>query len=154
MKRFFLSLLVMVLFAAAGNACTNFIVGKKASADGSVFISYSADSYGMSGFVAHFPAATHPEGAMRDIYEWDSGRFLGQIPEARVTYNVLGNINEHQVAIAETTFGGREELVDTTGLIDYGNLIYIALQRSRTASTALDAATSASLRISIGVVPE
>lgn len=142
MKRFFLSLLVMVLFAAAGNACTNFIVGKRASADGSVFISYSADSYGMSGFVAHFPAAINPEGTMRDIYEWDSGRFIGQIPEARVTYNVLGNINEHQVAIAETTFGGREELVDTTGLIDYGNLIYIALQRSRTAREAIDVMTS------------
>lgn len=82
---------------------------RKPSADGSVFISYSADSYGMSGFVAHFPAAIHPEGTMREIYNWDSGDYIGSIPEARVTYNVLGNINEHQVAIAETTFGGREE---------------------------------------------
>jgi dipeptidase len=96
----------------------------------------------MSGFVAHFPAATYPEGAMRDVYDWDSGVFLGQIPEARVTYNVLGNINEHQVAIAETTFGGRPELVDTTGIIDYGSLIYIALQRSKTAREAIDVMTS------------
>ncbi len=132
----------MLLSVSAGFTCTNFLVGKKASADGSVFISYSADSYGMSGFVAHFPAAFHPEGAMRDIYNWDSGDYLGQIPEARRTYNVLGNINEYQVAIAETTFGGREELVDTAGLLDYGNLIYIALQRSKSAREAIDVMTS------------
>ncbi len=142
MKKIILSLSVMLFAVFAGNACTNFLVGKKASADGSVFISYSADSYGMSGFLAHFPAAVHPEGAMRDVYDWDTGVFLGQIPEARVTYNVMGNINEHQVAIAETTFGGRPELVDTTGIIDYGSLMYIALQRSRTAREAIDVMTS------------
>ena len=142
MKKIFLTLAFVLLLVMTGSACTNFIVGKKASADGSVFISYSADSYGMSGYVAHFPAAVYPEGAMRDIYEWDSGRYLGQIPEARRTYNVLGNINEHQVAIAETTFGGREELVDTTGILDYGSLIYIALQRSKTAREAIDVMTS------------
>ena len=142
MKKIILSLSVMLFAVFAGNACTNFLVGKKASADGSVFISYSADSYGMSGFLAHFPAAVHPEGAMRDVYDWDTGVFLGQIPEARVTYNVMGNINEHQVAIAETTFGGRPELVDTTGIIDYGSLMYIALQRSRTACEAIDVMTS------------
>lgn len=142
MKKNLLALLAMALFVAQSFACTNFIVGKKASADGSVFISYSADSYGMSGFVAHFPAAVHPQGTMRAVYEWDSGRYLGEIPEAAVTYNVLGNINEHQVAIAETTFGGREELVDTTGIIDYGSLIYIALQRSRTAREAIGVMTS------------
>ena len=142
MKKILLALVAVMLFMMESVACTNFIVGKKASADGSVFISYSADSYGMSGFVAHFPAAVYPEGAMRDIYNWDSGEFLGQIREARRTYNVLGNINEHQVAIAETTFGGREELVDTTGIIDYGNLIYIALQRSRTAREAIDVMAS------------
>ena len=142
MKKIILSLSVMLFAVFAGNACTNFLVGKKASADGSVFISYSADSYGMSGFLAHFPAAVHPEGAMRDVYDWDTGVFLGQIPEARVTYNVMGNINEHQVAIAETTFGGRSELVDTTGIIDYGSLMYIALQRSRTAREAIDVMTS------------
>ena len=142
MKRILFALAAVLLFVTEGVACTNFLVGKKASADGSVFISYSADSYGMSGFVAHFPAAVYPEGTMRDIYNWDSGEYLGQIREARQTYNVLGNINEHQVAIAETTFGGREELVDTTGLIDYGNLIYLALQRSRTAREAIDVMTS------------
>lgn len=142
MKRVFLSILLVLLVVFAGSACTNFLVGKKASKDGSVFISYSADSYGMSGFLAHFPAAIHPEGAMRDVYDWDTGVFLGQIPEARVTYNVLGNINEHQVAIAETTFGGRPELVDTTGVIDYGSLMYIALQRSKTAREAIDVMTS------------
>ena len=142
MRRFILSLSAMLFAVFAGSACTNFLVGKKASADGSVFISYSADSYGMSGFVAHFPAATYPQGAMRDVYDWDTGVFLGQIPEARVTYNVLGNINEYQVAIAETTFGGRPELVDTTGIIDYGSLMYIALQRSKTAREAIDVMTS------------
>ena len=142
MKKIFLTLAFVLLLVMTGSACTNFIVGKKASADGSVFISYSADSYGMSGYVAHFPAAVYPEGAMRDIYEWDSGKYLGQIPEARRTYNVLGNINEHQVAIAETTFGGREELVDTTGILDYGSLIYIALQRSKTSREAIDVMTS------------
>ena len=142
MKRVLFAFVAFLLSAASGNACTNFLVGKKASADGSVFISYSADSYGMSGFVAHFPAAYHPEGAMRDIYEWDSGKYLGQIPEARHTYNVLGNINEYQVAIAETTFGGRDELVDTAGIMDYGSMIYIALQRSRTAREAIDVMTS------------
>ena len=142
MKRLIFTLSAILFAVLAGNACTNFLVGKKASKDGSVFISYSADSYGMSGFVAHFPAAVHPEGAMRDVYDWDTGVFLGQIPEARVTYNVLGNINEYQVAIAETTFGGRPELVDTTGIIDYGSLMYIALQRSKSAREAIDVMTS------------
>ncbi len=142
MKKNLFLLVVLAFCVQAGMACTNFIVGKKASADGSVFISYSADSYGMSGFVAHFPAGVHAAGTMRDVYEWDSGRFLGTIPEAPVTYNVLGNINEHQVAIAETTFGGRPELVDTTGIIDYGSLIYIALQRSKTAREAIEVMTS------------
>ncbi|MBO5921848.1 MAG: C69 family dipeptidase [Bacteroidaceae bacterium] len=142
MKKFILSLSAMLFAVMAGSACTNFLVGKKASKDGSVFISYSADSYGMSGYLAHFPAAVHQEGAMRDVYDWDTGVFLGRIPEARVTYNVMGNINEHQVAIAETTFGGRPELVDTTGIIDYGSLMYIALQRSRTAREAIDVMTS------------
>ncbi len=142
MKRFFFTFLCALMLVSTGEACTNFIVGKKASVDGSVFISYSADSFGMSGFVAHFPAATYPEGAMRDIYDWDTGKFLGRIPQPRETYNVVGNINEHQVAIAETTFGGRPELVDTTGVIDYGSLIYIALQRSKTAREAIEVMTS------------
>lgn len=142
MKKILFAFASIFLFVSASDACTNFIVGKKASADGSVFISYSADSFGMSGFLAHFPAASHSEGAMREVYDWDSGKFLGIIPEARKTYNVVGNINEHQVAIAETTFGGRPELVDTTGIIDYGSLMYIALQRSRTAREAIEVMTT------------
>ena len=141
MKKFILSLSAMLFAVMAGSACTNFLVGKKASKDGSVFISYSADSYGMSGYLAHFPAAVHQEGAMRDVYDWDTGVFLGRIPEARVTYNVMGNINEHQVAIAETTFGGRPELVDTTGIIDYGTLIKLGLERARTAREAIKVMT-------------
>ena len=118
-------------------ACTNLIVGKGASVDGSVIVSYSADSYGMFGELYHYPAGMHEKGAMRDIYDWDSGKYLGQIKEARQTYNVVGNMNEFQVTIGETTFGGREELVDSTGIMDYGSLIYVALQRSRTAKEAI-----------------
>ena len=136
--------LLVALYGAfmAADACTNFLVGKKASADGSVFVSYSADSFGMSGFLAHFPASVNAPGTMRPVYDWDTGKYLGEIPEAPVTYNVIGNINEHQVTIAETTFGGRHELVDPTGIIDYGSLIYIALQRSKTAREAIEVMTT------------
>lgn len=140
MKRL-LAVLLMTASVAGGWACTNFIVGKNASSDGSVIVSYSADSYGMFGFLCHYPAATYPAGAMRDIYEWDTGKFLGRIKEAKQTYNVIGNINEFQVTIGETTFGGRPELVDTTGVMDYGSLIYVALQRSRSAKEAIKVMT-------------
>lgn len=126
-----------VMASATAFACTNFIVGKNASADGSVFISYAADNYGMYGFLYHRNHSTHSKGDTRDVVYWDTNQFLGKIPEAPVTYNVVGNINENQVAIAETTFGGREELVDTTGKMDYGSMIYIALERSRTAREAI-----------------
>ena len=142
MKKLFLTAVTLLAAITSGMACTNLIVGKAASADGSVIVSYSADSYGMFGYLCHYPAAVHPEGAMREVYDWDSGKFLGRIPEARQTYNVVGNINEHQVTIAETTFGGREELVNEEGIIDYGSLIYIALQRSKTAREAIDVMTS------------
>ena len=132
----------MLLAAAGALACTNFIVGKKASKDGSVICSYSADSYGMFQDLAHFPAAHHQKGEMRQIYDWDTNKYLGEIAEAEETYNVIGNINEWQVTIGETTFGGREEMVDTTGIIDYGSLIYIALQRSKTAREAINIMTS------------
>lgn len=140
-KKFFVAALLAVACVVNGWACTNLIVGKKASADGSVIVSCSADSYGMFGFLCHYPAATHAAGTMRSIYDWDSGKYLGQIKEAPQTYNVIGNINEFQVTIAETTFGGREELVDTTGIMDYGSLIYVALQRSRTAKEAIKVMT-------------
>ncbi|MDY0370244.1 MAG: C69 family dipeptidase [Bacteroidales bacterium] len=118
-------------------ACTNYIVTKGASTDGSVMITYAADSHELYGELYHWPAAQHPEGSMLDVVEWDSGRFLGKIKQAPVTYNVVGNMNEYQVAIGETTFGGRPELVDTTGIIDYGSLIYITLQRARSAREAI-----------------
>ncbi len=139
-------LLLGVLMASAATfnalACTNLIVGKNASADGSVLISYSADSYGMFGFLYHSPAGKHEKGEMMDVINWENGRHMGQIAQAEQTYNVVGNINENQVSIGETTFGGRHELVDTTtGIIDYGSLIYIALQRSRTAREAIQIMT-------------
>ncbi len=132
----------MSVAAVGAMACTNFIVGKKASKDGSVICSYSADSYGMFQGLVHYPAARHPKGTMRDVRDWDTNKYLGQIAEAEETYNVIGNINEWQVTIGETTFGGREEMVDTTGIIDYGSLIYIALQRSKTAREAISVMTT------------
>ena len=119
-------------------ACTNFLVTKGASKDGSVMLTYSADSHTLYGELYHWPAATWPAGSILDVYEWDTGKFLGKIPQAPVTYNVIGNMNEHQVGIGETTYGGREELATQAGAImDYGSLMYIALQRSKTAREAL-----------------
>ena len=137
-----LILSAMLVAAAGAMACTNFIVGKKASVDGSVICSYSADSYGMFQGLKHQPATKHPKGAMRQVFDWDTNKYLGEIAEAEETYNVIGNINEWQVTIGETTFGGREEMVDTTGIIDYGSLIYITLQRAKTARQAIDIMTS------------
>lgn len=124
------------------SACTNFIVGKAASVDGSVICTYNADDYGMFGFLDHYPAATHAKGEMRRIIDYDTYEYHGEIPEAAVTYNVVGNINEYQVTVGETTFGGREEMVDTTGIIDYGSLMHLALQRSKTAREAMQVMTS------------
>ena len=98
MKRFYLSLLLLAL-CTAGFPCTNFIVGKKASTDGSVMCTYNADDYGMFIGLCHYPAAIHPKGSMRDIVDWDSHKYIGKIPEAEQTYNVIGNINEYQVTI-------------------------------------------------------
>ncbi len=140
-NKLFLTAALLVAAVAQSWACTNFIVGKKASKDGSVIVSYSADSYGMFGQLYHYPAAKHEKGAMRPIYEWDSGKYLGEIKEAEQTYNVIGNMNEFQVTIGETTFGGREELHDKNGIMDYGSLIYVALQRSRTAKEAIKVMT-------------
>ena len=136
-KRLILSILLPAAVASYAPACTNLIVGKNASADGSTIVSYSADSYGLFGELYHYPAGIHPKGTMIDIHEWDTGRYLGQIEQARQTYNVIGNMNEFQLTIGETTFGGRPELVDTLGTIDYGSLIYLALQRSRNAREAI-----------------
>jgi len=135
-------LAILLIMATAASACTNFIVGKGASVDGSVMCTYNADDYGMFIGLAHYAAGTHPKGTMRKIIDWDTKKYHGEIPEAPQTYNVIGNINEFQVTIGETTYGGREEMVDTTGIIDYGSLIYIALQRSKTAREAIKVMTS------------
>lgn len=132
----------MALISVSAFACTNVIVGKKASADGSVFVSYNADSYGMYGNLYRHVGGTHAKGEMRKIYDWDTNRYLGEIPQAERTYNVVGQMNENQVSITETTFGGREELADSTGIIDYGSLIYIALERSTSARNAIEIMTS------------
>lgn len=141
MKRIVLVVFLLVSYFSSW-ACTNFIVGKKASADGSVICSYNADDYGLFIGLCHYPAGKHEKGSVRKIYDWDTNVYHGQIAEAEVTYNVIGNINEYQVSIGETTFGGREELVDTTGILDYGSLIYIALQRSKTAREAIKVMTT------------
>ena len=140
-KRLTLTLLLVTAVATYLPACTNLIVGKNASTDGSTIVSYSADSYGLFGELYHYPAAVYPKGTMMDIHEWDTGKYLGQIEQARQTYNVIGNMNEFQLTIGETTFGGRPELVDTLGIIDYGSLIYLALQRSRNAREAIKVMT-------------
>ena len=133
---------IMSASAIESSACTNLIVGKKASVDGSVLVSYNADDYGMFGHLCHYPAGTHKTGEMRKIFDWDTGEYHGEIPEAPVTYNVIGNINEFQLSIGETTYGGREEMVDTTGILDYGSLIYVTLQRAKTAREAISVMTS------------
>ena len=145
MNKIFASALMAVAMmgcVSEAEACSNFIVGKKASVDGSVMCSYSADDYGMFQYLCHYPAAKHAKGEMRKIYDWDSNKYHGEIPEAAETYNVIGNINEWQVTIAETTYGGREEMVDSTGIMDYGSLIYVALQRSKTAREAIKVMTT------------
>ncbi len=141
--RFIVTLLIFIFSASFRVfSCTNLIAGKLATVDGSTMITYAADSYGLFGSLYHFPARTYPPGTMLDIYEWDSGKYLGQIKQVEKTLAVIGNMNENQVSIAETTFGGREELRDTTGIIDYGSLMYIALQRSRSAREAIRIMTS------------
>ena len=131
----------MLVAGSYAMACTNFIVGKKASTDGSVFVTYNADSFGAFMPLYHYPAAKHQSGDKRKVYEWDTNKYLGEIAEAAETWNVIGNSNEWQVTIGETTFGGREEMADSTGIIDYGSLIYITLQRAKTAREALQIMT-------------
>ena len=139
MKKFYL---IFALCSAwvAGMACTNFLVGKDASVDGSTMISYAADSYALYGFLHYSPAADHAEGAVREVNDWDTGKPLCTIPQVAHTYNVVGNMNEHQLSIGETTWGGRPELEIGEG-IDYGSLIYIALERCKTAREAIKCMT-------------
>lgn len=142
MRKLTLAIAALLAFALEAGACTNFIAAKGATTDGSVFCSYNADDYGMFTSLCHYAAGTHKKGEMREIIDYDTHASHGFIPEAPVTYNVIGNINEYQVSIGETTYGGRMECVDTTGQIDYGSLMYLALQRSKTAREAINVMTS------------
>jgi dipeptidase len=119
------------------NACTNFLVTKGASLNGSTMITYSADAHVLYGELYYWPASDHPVGSMMDVYEWDTHKFMGQIKQIAHTYSVVGNMNEHQVAIGETTYTGLVSQIDTTGMIDYGSLIYITLQRAKNAREAI-----------------
>lgn len=136
--KFTVALLASLLMGgSAAMACTNFLITKGASTDGSTMITYAADSHVLFGELYYRPAADYPAGTMVDIYEWDTGKYLGKIKQVAHTYHVVGNMNEHQVSIGETTFGGLPELQDTTGIIDYGSLMWLALQRSKTAREAI-----------------
>lgn len=139
MKKVFSAIVALALVFCFGkaNACTNFLITKGASTDGSCMISYAADSHVLYGELYHYPAQDWPAGTMLDVYDWDGGMYRGQIPQIAHTYNVVGNMNEYQLAIGETTFGGLESLADGDGIIDYGSLIYITLQRAKTAREAI-----------------
>ena len=138
----FFTLSLSLLMISESNACTNFLITKGASTDGSTMITYAADSHTLFGELYYRPAADYPEGAMFDVYEWDTGKFLGKIPQVRHTYSVVGNMNEHQVAIGETTYGGRKELHhQPSATVDYGTLMYVALQRAKTAREAIKVMT-------------
>ena len=129
--------LLSFLVAEKSQACTNFLVTKGASKDGSTMITYSADSHVLYGELYFWPAMKYKPGTMVDVYEWDTGKFLGSIEQAPVTYSVVGNINQFQLAIGETTYGGRGELHNPDGIIDYGSLIYLTLQRAKNAREAI-----------------
>ncbi len=138
MKRIFIALtMALVGVAAPVLACTNFIVTRGASTDGSIMVSYAADSHQLFGALYSTPAGKHKRGDMLKIYEWDTGRYLGEIEQVAKTYSTVGNMNEHSLLIGETTYGGRKELADSTGGIDYGSLIYVTLQRAKTAREAI-----------------
>jgi dipeptidase len=141
MKRL-IAILITVIFMGlvsvrATDACTNFLVTKGASKNGSVMITYSADSHTLYGELYYWPSRDYPAGSMMDIYEWDTYKYRGKIRQVSHTYSVVGNMNEHQVAIGETTYGGNETMVDTTAIMDYGSLIYITLQRAKNAREAI-----------------
>ena len=132
------SLFLIMLVTIPAAACTNFLITRGASADGSTMITYAADSHELYGELYYLPARDHAPGTMVDIYEWDTGKYLGQIPQVPHTYTVVGLMNEHQVSIGETTWGGRSELRDSTAIVDYGSLMFLALQRARNAREAIE----------------
>jgi dipeptidase len=141
-----LTLIALLAIALAVTAlpawpCTNFLISKGATTDGSTMITYAADAHVLYGELYYTPARRHAPGSKLDVYEWDTGKFLGQIDQIPVTYSVAGNMNEHQVSIGETTWGGRSELHDPDAIMDYGSLMYIALQRAKTAREAIQVMT-------------
>jgi dipeptidase len=137
-KSFLFTFLLLFLWQMNTMACTNFIITKGASVDGSVMITYSADSHTLYGELYYKPAKDYPAGTMVDVYEWDTGKLLGKIPQVKHTYSVIGNMNEFQVSIGETTFGGRDELGSQPGaIVDYGTLMYFTLQRAKSAREAI-----------------
>ena len=123
------------------HSCTNLLVTKGASTDGSTMLTYTADANGFMEPIYFHAGGKQDTTKMLDIYEWDSGKHLGQIKQVPFTYKVIGNMNEHQLTVGETTFGGRDELKDTNGIMDYGSLIYISLQRAKTAREAIKVIT-------------
>ena len=130
---------VLLIFLGAAAGCSNIVVTPEISADASSMVAYNADSATLFGCLYHYPAATHAPGTMRDVYNWDTGVYLGQIKEAETTYNVVGNMNEYGLVIGETTYGGLAELQEQSkAIIDYGSYIWIALQRSKTAREAIE----------------
>lgn len=139
MKKSFLTVVMIALtaFSFQLTACTNFIVTKGASKDGSCMLTYSADSHTLYGELYYWPARQYPAGSLMDIVEWDSGKYLGQIPQVTQTYQVVGNMNEFQLAIGETTYTGLDTLSHANGIMDYGSLIYITLQRAKNAREAI-----------------
>ena len=138
--------LILILAAlnavTAAMACTSLIAGKKATADGSVIVTYNADAYVLYGELYHTEAADHKKGEMLKVYEWDTNEYRGEIEQVEHTYATVGNINEHQLCIVESTWDNRKELQDTTAIIDYGSLIYITVQSARTAREAIGVMTS------------
>ena len=141
MKKTIGLILAFCVGEAAADACTGLLAGKNATTDGSVIITYAADSHTLYGELYNQPAADHPAGAKRKIVEWDTGKYLGEIDEVPHTFSTIGNMNEKGLCITESTWGGREGLVDSTGIVDYGSLIYIALQRASTAREAIKVMT-------------
>lgn len=135
------TLVISPLGGTGGQACTNLIVGRAASTDGSTIVSYSSDSYGSFGYLFSYPHAKHKAGETRSLYHYETDNYLGEIPEVEETYNVIGLVNEHQLTIFETTFGGREELWEGDGIMDYGSLMTVTLQRAKTAREAIKVMT-------------
>lgn len=145
MKKKILTAILLAIFTLTlhneAESCTNILVTRGASKDGSTMVTYAADSHQLYGELYFNKAKSYAPGTIIDIYEWDTGKYLGQIPQVAHTYTTVGNMNEHQLIISETTYGGRSELVDTTGIMDYGSLIYITLQRAKTAREAIKVMT-------------